>query len=49
MIDSHCHLAGPEFVDDLDAVIGRARDAQLAHAMVILAADDGLPPGTRVG
>jgi TatD DNase family protein len=40
MIDSHCHLAGPEFVDDLDDVIARARAAGLAHAMVILAADD---------
>jgi TatD DNase family protein len=40
VIDSHCHIAGPEFADDLDAVIGRARDAGLARAMVILAADD---------
>ena len=40
MIDSHCHIAGPEFVDDLDAVIGRARAAGVAHAFVILAADD---------
>jgi TatD DNase family protein len=40
MVDSHCHLAGEEFADDLDAVIQRARDAGLAHALVILAADD---------
>ncbi len=40
MIDSHCHIAGPEFVDDLGAVIARARGAHLAHALVILAADD---------
>jgi TatD DNase family protein len=40
VIDSHCHLAGEEFVADLEAVIGRARGAGLAHAMVILAADD---------
>ena len=40
MIDSHCHIAGPEFADDLDAVIARARDAGLTHALVILAADD---------
>src|SRR5262245_62059345 len=39
-VDSHCHIAGPEFVADLDAVIQRARDARLAHAFVILAADD---------
>jgi TatD DNase family protein len=40
LIDSHCHLAGPEFVEDLDQVITRARDAGLAHSLVILAADD---------
>ena len=40
MIDSHCHIAGPEFIPDLDAVITRAKDAGLAHAFVILAADD---------
>jgi TatD DNase family protein len=40
MVDSHCHIAGPEFVDDLDAVVQRARDAGLAHAFIILAADD---------
>jgi TatD DNase family protein len=40
LIDSHCHIAGPEFVDDLDEVIARARDAGVTHALVILAADD---------
>ena len=40
MIDSHCHLAGPEFAGDLDAVVERARAAGLAYALVILAADD---------
>lgn len=40
MIDSHCHLAGPEFADDLDAVVERAKAAGVAHAFVILAADD---------
>lgn len=40
MVDSHCHLAGPEFVDDLDAVIERARAAGLVHAFIILASDD---------
>jgi TatD DNase family protein len=39
-VDSHCHLAGPEFVADLDRVVSRARDAGLRHALVILAADD---------
>jgi TatD DNase family protein len=41
VIDSHCHIAGSEFVDDLGAVIERARQARLTHALVILAADDG--------
>jgi TatD DNase family protein len=40
IVDSHCHLAGPEFVDDLDAVIDRARAAGLVHAFIILASDD---------
>jgi TatD DNase family protein len=40
VIDSHCHLAGPEFAGDLDAVVGRAQAAGLTHALVILAADD---------
>jgi TatD DNase family protein len=40
MIDSHCHIAGPEFVQDLAAVIERARHAKLTHVLVILAADD---------
>jgi len=40
LIDSHCHIAGPEFVDDLDAVIARATTAGVTHALVILAADD---------
>jgi TatD DNase family protein len=39
-VDSHCHLAGPEFAGDLTEVIGRARTARLSCAMVILAADD---------
>ena len=40
MIDSHCHVAGPEFAGDLDAVVERARAAGVAGAMVVLAADD---------
>src|SRR5687768_15278527 len=40
MIDSHCHLAGEEFAQDLDAVIARAREAGLVRCLVILAADD---------
>ncbi|MCC7035114.1 MAG: TatD family hydrolase [Acidobacteria bacterium] len=40
MIDSHCHIAGEEFADDLDAVVARAREAGVLSALVILAADD---------
>ena len=40
MIDSHCHIAGPEFAADLEAVVARATAAGLTHALVILAADD---------
>jgi TatD DNase family protein len=40
LIDSHCHIAGPEFVDDLDDVIARAIAAGVTQALVILAADD---------
>jgi len=40
VVDSHCHIAGPEFVADLDQVIARARAAGLTGALVILAADD---------
>ena len=40
MVDSHCHLADPVFADDLEAVIGRARDAGLSHVLVILSAGD---------
>jgi TatD DNase family protein len=40
VIDSHCHLAGVEFVDDLDAVVARARTAGIARCLVILAAED---------
>jgi TatD DNase family protein len=40
LVDSHCHIAGPEFVKDLDDVIARAIAAGLTHALVILAADD---------
>ena len=45
MIDSHCHLADATFADDLDAVVRRALDAGLTHALVILAAGDAAEAG----
>jgi TatD DNase family protein len=36
MIDSHCHLADDAFAEDADAVIERAAEAGLAHAVCIL-------------
>lgn len=60
MIDSHCHLADDAFVQDLEAVIRRAQDAGLTHALCILAAENrteaerartlaGIWPGLRFG
>jgi TatD DNase family protein len=40
LIDSHCHIAGEEFIADLDAVVERARAAGVSRALVILAAED---------
>jgi TatD DNase family protein len=40
VIDSHCHLAGPEYASDLSEVVRRARDAGVSRAFVMLAADD---------
>lgn len=40
MIDSHCHIAGEEFIADLPAVVERARVAGVSRALVILAAED---------
>jgi TatD DNase family protein len=40
VIDSHCHLAGDEFVGDLDAVVARAAAAGVDTALVILDASD---------
>ena len=40
MFDSHCHLAGEEFTSDLGEVVGRAKEAGLSGALVILGAED---------
>lgn len=41
MIDSHCHLAGDEFEQDLPDVVARAGEAGVLGALVILSAGDG--------
>ena len=40
MIDSHCHLAGQEFENDLPQVVQRAAAAGVSGALVIVGADD---------
>jgi len=40
MTDSHCHIAGEEFVADLSGVVARAKAAGVLRALVILAAED---------
>ena len=45
LVDSHCHLDFPDFADELDAVVGRARDAGVATMQTIctrLTAFDGV-------
>lgn len=40
MTDSHCHLADEVFADELEQVVGRAQQAGVNRALVILAAGD---------
>ena len=40
MIDTHCHIAGDEFVADLADVVARAQAAGVDRAVCILASDD---------
>jgi TatD DNase family protein len=35
LVDSHCHLDFPDFADELDAVVGRARAADIARMVTI--------------
>ncbi len=35
LVDTHCHLTDSRFADDLDAVIGRAREAGLTHIVAV--------------
>jgi TatD DNase family protein len=46
-IDSHCHVAGPEYDRDRDEVLARARAAGVA-AMVVVASDGTLEANRRV-
>jgi TatD DNase family protein len=40
VIDSHCHLAGEKFADELEAVVARAKAAGLERVLTILEAGD---------
>ena len=42
LVDSHCHLDGPKFAGDLDAVLGRAADAGITKILGI-GTGDGPP------
>lgn len=42
MIDSHCHLADEAFVDDVEAVVDRARAAGVEQALCILDATNDM-------
>ena len=35
LVDSHCHLDFPDFADELDAVVGRAKSAGVGHMLTI--------------
>ncbi|MBL6945972.1 MAG: TatD family hydrolase [Rhodospirillales bacterium] len=35
LVDSHCHLDFPDFADDLDGVVARARDAGVGHMLTV--------------
>jgi len=35
LVDSHCHLDFPDFQDDLEGVVSRARDAGVGHFLTI--------------
>jgi TatD DNase family protein len=42
VVDSHCHLADDAFVQDLEAVVARAQQAGITHALCVLAAENGV-------
>jgi len=35
LVDSHCHLDFPDFAEELDDVVGRAREAGIGHMLTI--------------
>ena len=43
-IDSHCHLTDPAFAQDLDAVIGRMKNAGMTAAVTIGCEDRDIEP-----
>ncbi len=43
LVDSHCHLDFPAFAEDLDAVVARARDAEVRVMQTIGTSLSGLP------
>ncbi len=49
MIDSHCHLADDAFDVDREAVIRRAIDAGLSHALCVLAAENATEAERAIG
>lgn len=40
MVDSHCHLADEAFLDDVEAVIARAKEAGLVEALCVVESSD---------
>ena len=42
LVDSHCHLDFPDFANELDAVVARARAAGIGRMVYDL--DAGTPP-----
>ena len=48
LVDSHCHLDFPNFVDDLDDVVARARDVGVGMMVTIATSIEGCGSARRV-